>query len=102
MRATPTPSRSELLEIHDVVEHLTGIVEEAAVGLLDDLSDGKPFESAAGEEAVEVVDIGLEVLAMVEAEGVTADDAKGGWIVGELHELELVVYRIDFSHGFVV
>ncbi len=68
----------ELLEIHIVVEDLAGVVKEGAGGLCHDFFEGEVFEAAAGEELVEVVHVGLEVLAVVEAQGLGADDGLEG------------------------
>ncbi len=67
-------ARGELGKVEVMVEDLAGVVEEGAGGLADDLSQGQVFEAAAGEQLVEVVDVGLEVFAVVEGEGAFADD----------------------------
>ena len=67
-------ARGELGEVEVVVEDLAGVVEEGSGGLADDFFEGEVFEAAAGEEFVEVVDVGLEVFAVVEGEGACADD----------------------------
>jgi hypothetical protein len=73
-----------------VVEDLAGVVEEGAGGLRYDFFEGEAFEAAAGEELVEVVHVGLEVLAVVEAEGPGADNGlKGINRIGE---------RLVFEH----
>ena len=56
-----------------MVEDLAGVVEDAAGGLLHDIHEVQALETAAGEELEEVVDIGLEVLAVVEGDGLRAD-----------------------------
>ena len=63
----------ELREVHVVVEDLAGVVEDGAVRLLDDLVQREAFPGGAGEELVQVVDVGLEVLAVMEADGTGAD-----------------------------
>ena len=64
---------AELGEIQVVVEDLAGVVEDSAVRLLDDFLQGEVLVGAAREEFVQVVDIGLEVLAVVESDGTGAD-----------------------------
>ncbi len=66
-------ARGELGEIKVVIEDLAGVVEEGAGGLADDLGQGQVFEAGAGEQFVEVVDVGLEVFAVVEGEGARTD-----------------------------
>ena len=66
-------TRGELCEVEVVVEDLAGVVEESSGGLADDLFEGEVFEAGAGEQFVEVVDVGLEVFAVVEGEGAFAD-----------------------------
>jgi hypothetical protein len=61
-----------------VVEDLAGVVEEGAGGLRYDFFEGEVFEAAAGKEFVEVVHVSLEVLAVVEAQGLGADDGLKG------------------------
>ncbi len=73
-------TRGELGEIQIMVKDLAGVVEEGAGGLADDFFEGEVFEAAAGEEFVEVVDVGLEVFAVVEGEGACADG--GGELFG--------------------
>ena len=68
-----TAAGAELREVHLVVEDLSGVVEEGAGGFHYDLFEGETFEAAAGQEFVEVVHVGLEVFAVVEAEGLRAD-----------------------------
>ena len=89
-----TAAGAELREIHLVVEDLTGVVEEGAGDFRYDLFEGEAFEAAAGKELVEVVHVGLEMLAVVEAEGPGADDGlKGINRIGE---------RLVFEHIRVV
>ena len=59
---------AELGEVEVVVEDLPGIVEHAACGLLHNLLQRQVFHAAAGEQLVEVIDVGLEVLAVVEGD----------------------------------
>ena len=91
-------SGRELLEIEGVVEHLTGIVEEAALRLADNLGKREVFESAAGEELVEVVDISLKVLAVVEGKGLHADDIAEG-LVGKGHHGKLTIGGNKIFHN---
>ena len=67
-------TRAELREVHVVVQDLASVVEDAAIGLGDDLLQRHRLELGAGDETVEVIDIGLQMLAMVKADGLGADD----------------------------
>ena len=67
-------TRAELGEIQIVVQNLAGVVEDGAIGLEDNLFQRHRLELGAGDEAVEVVDIALQVLAVVKADGIGADD----------------------------
>ena len=81
----------ELREVHVVVEDLAGVVEDGAVRLLDYLVQGKALVRAAGEEFIQVVDVSLEVLAVVEADGAGADHGLQRVVgIGELNESEHV------------
>ena len=71
-------ARGELGEVQVMVQDLAGVVEEGAGGLADDLGQGQVFEAGAGEQFVEVVDVGLEVFSVVEGEGAFADDGLEG------------------------
>ena len=65
---------SELGEVKVVVQYLAGIVENGAGGgVADNLLQGQVLEGAAGEEFVQVVNVGLEVLSVVEGKGPGAD-----------------------------
>ncbi len=72
--------RFELGEVEVVVENLTGVVEDgggglASAGRLDhDVLKRHRFVLGAGNELVQVVDVGLEVLSVVEADSAGADD----------------------------
>ena len=66
---------TKLREIQVVVQDLAGVVEYGAGGrLADNLFQDKGFVFRAGDKFVEVIDVGLEVLAVVEAQGLCADD----------------------------
>ena len=86
-----TPTRAELREIQVMVQDLAGVVEDG-LRFLDfarndnDLFEGFILELGAGDEAVEVVDIALEVLAVVEADGIGADDRCQG--IGGVREVD--------------
>ena len=79
-------SRLELREVQVMVQDLAGVVEDGAVGIADDFFQGHRVELGAGDEAVEVVDIALEVLAVVEADGIGADDRCQG--IGSVREVD--------------
>ena len=84
-------SRLELREVQVMIQDLAGVVEDG-LRFLDfarndnDLFEGFILELGAGDEAVEVVDIALEVLAVVEADGVGADDRCQG--IGGVREVD--------------
>ena len=63
---------TELGEIEVVVEYLAGIVENGAFGVFHNVFEGQLFHSATGEEFVEVIDVALEVFAVVVFEGLLA------------------------------
>ena len=68
-------SRCELGEVHIVVEHLAGVVEQSADGCAThNLFQRQIFQTAAGQQLVEVVHISLQMLAVVETERLGADD----------------------------
>ena len=64
----------ERLEIHVVVEDLTCIVEDGSFCGFHDVLKWFAFKAAAGQKVVEVVDIGLQMLSMMENQGGAADD----------------------------
>ena len=61
-----------------MVQDLAGVVEDGAGGLGHNLLQGHRLELGAGDEFVEVVHIGLQVLAVVEGQGLRADDGLEG------------------------
>ena len=61
-----------------MVENLTGIIVDAALRYADDFLEGTALETAAGKGCIEVVDVGLEMLAIMEGNGVCADDRRKG------------------------
>ncbi len=65
---------AELGEVEVVVQDLAGVVEDGAGGLGHNLLQGHRLELGAGDEFVEVVHVGLQVLAVVEGQGAGADD----------------------------
>ena len=81
-----TPTRAELREIQVMVQDLAGVVEDGAVGIADDLFQGHRLELGAGNEAVQVVDIALQVLAVVKADGIGTDDRRQG--IGRIREVD--------------
>ena len=74
-------TRPELREVQIMIQNLPGIVEDgrerpdrrADGGLDDDVFQGHRLELGAGDELVEVIDITLQMLAMVEGQGLGAD-----------------------------
>ena len=83
---------AELGEVEVVVEHLTGVIKDGAGGVSHDLLKGQVFEAAAGKELIEVIHVGLQVLTVVEAEGVGADDGFEG--VGRVWEGEEFIHYL--------
>ena len=79
-------SRLELREVQVMVQDLAGVVEDGAVSGKDDFFQGLRLILGAGDKAVEVVDIALEMLAVVEADGVGADDRCQG--IGGVREVD--------------
>ena len=79
-------TRAELREVQVMVQNLAGVVEDGAVSGKDDFFQGHRLELGAGDKAVEVVDIALEVLAVVEADGIGADDRCQG--IGGVREVD--------------
>ena len=70
--------RAELGEVEVVVQDLAGVVEDGAGGLGHNLLQGHRLELGAGDEFVEVVHVGLQVLAVVEGQGPGTDDGLEG------------------------
>ena len=70
--------RAELGEVEVVVQDLAGVVEDGAGGLGHNFLQGHRLELGAGDEFVEVVHVGLQVLAVVEGQGAGADDGLEG------------------------
>ena len=78
LRDRPT----ELGEVQVVVQDLAGVVEDGFRFLdcarNDNLLERHRLELSAGDEFVEVVHVGLQVLAVVEGQGLRADDGLEG------------------------
>ena len=77
-KVKPGMTRAELGEVEVVVQDLAGVVEDGAGGLGHNLLQGHRLELGAGDEFVEVVHVGLQVLAVVEGQGLRADDGFEG------------------------
>ena len=71
-------TRVELGEVKVMVQDLAGVVEDGAGGLGHNPFLGHRLELGAGDEFVEVVHVGLQVLAVVEGQGLCADDGLEG------------------------
>ena len=71
---------SELHKVQFVVQDLSGVVEDSALGAADDFFQGFSLEFGAGDKLVQVVHIGLQVLSVVERQGLVADDRGQGGI----------------------
>ena len=84
-------TRAELREIQVVVQDLAGVVEDGLgrLGLArkdDNLFEGLILQTAARQEPVQIVDIGLQVLAVVKADGLGTDNRRQG--IGRIRELD--------------
>ena len=64
---------TELREVEVVIQDLAGVVEDGAGGLLHNLFQREIFHAAAGKQFVEVINVALQMLSMVEFEGLRAD-----------------------------
>ena len=97
--------RLELREIEVVVQDLPGVVEQGTIGLTDDYLQFHSFEGAAREQVVQVIHIALQVLAVVERQGLGRNDrcqsVRCIWEVDE--RKHTVVYFLcedtNFSHN---
>jgi len=67
-------ARGELREIEVVVQDLSGVIEDGSGGGPNNLLKGFVFPLSAGKDFIQVVHVGLEVLAMVEGQSVGADN----------------------------
>jgi len=77
----------ELRKVQLVVQDLAGVVEDGGIGLLHDLLQGHGLEGSSGDEFVQIVHIGLQMLAVVEFEGLGADGRlEGGQRVREFYK----------------
>ena len=82
-----------------MIQNLAGVIEHAAIGLAHNLFQGHRLILRAGDEFVEVVHVGLEMLAMVEGQGLDGDDGLEG--VDGIREVDQVehgmgVYFMQF------
>ena len=73
-------ARGELREIEVVVQDLSGVIEDGSGGGPNNLLKGFVFPLSAGKEFIQVVHVGLEVLAMMETEGLIADNRGQGFV----------------------
>lgn len=84
--------RSKLCEVEVVVEELTSIVEDATFGSFYNLLERLSFETTSREEVVEVGHVGVEVLAVVNLDGLCTNDRfEGRHFVRKSDEFELAV-----------
>ncbi len=65
---------AELREIQVVIQDLSGVVEDGAVGLADNLLERHALVGRARQQFIQIIDIALQVLAVVETDGAGADD----------------------------
>ena len=87
-------TRPELREIQVMIQYLAGIVKDRGQrshrgthsGLDDDVFQGHRLELGAGDELVKIVNITLQMLAVVEGEGLGADRGRKG--VGRVREVD--------------
>ena len=68
-----SPGRAELREIQIVVQYLSSVVEYGSVGLAYDILQRHALELRPGNQPVQVVDIALQMLAVVETDRPGAD-----------------------------
>jgi len=88
-------SRTELSEVEFMVQYLSCVVEDSASRFFDDLHERRLFEARAGQQRIEVVYVSLQVLSMVEGDGLLADNwfqRIGG--VGECHQFKFLASHI--------
>ena len=83
---------TELSEVQVVVQNLPSVVEDGAFGFADDFFERHILERSVGNQFIEVVDVGLEVFAVVEGKGLGTDDGFEG--VGCVREVN------EFMHCF--
>ena len=74
-----------------MVQHLPGVVEDGAIGGLNNLLQALAFILGSGDQFVQVVHIGLQVLSVVERQCLVADD-RGQGLVGEFNILKHNTY----------
>ena len=87
-------TRPELGKVQVMIQDLAGVVEDggqrahrgADGGLDDDVFQGHRLELGAGDELVKIVNITLQMLAVVEGEGLGADRGRKG--VGRVREVD--------------
>ena len=76
--------RVELGEVEVVVQDLSSVVQHTTFGFEDDFFEWQGFEVCAGNSRVQVVDIRLQMLAVMKGKGFSRDDGlKCVWRVGE-------------------
>ena len=66
-------SRAEAVPVESVVPDLGGVVEDLSLGGAHDVLEWQILILSAGDDLVQVVDVGLMVLAVVEFEGLRGD-----------------------------
>lgn len=90
----------ELREVHVVVENLPGIVEDASRAVAHDVLKRLACPLRCWQQGVEVIHVGLEMLSVVEGDGLCADDgfevADG---VRQFDKLELTSFWHSLSHS---
>ena len=74
LRAVVLLRRHELAEVEVVVQDLSRIVQHATLGGAYDFLQTLPLKRGAGDGGVEVVDVPLQVLAIMKTDGLAADD----------------------------
>ena len=70
--------RAELREIQIMIQYLPRIIEHSPFCLADNLLQGHVLEGRACNQLVQVIDITLQVLAVVEGQGIRRDDGLEG------------------------
>ena len=70
----------ELREVQVVVQNLAGVVEHSACALLYNLLQGHLLELGSNNQLVEVVNIRLQVLAVMETQRLVTDHGSQGLV----------------------
>ena len=78
-------TRSELTKVEVVIQNLSSIVKNGARRLGDNLLQGHRFELCPSNHLVEVVNVGLKVLAVMERQRLITNHRSQG-LVGQINQ----------------